>query len=128
MTCAKFFSARLIVAFAFLIFLAHAFCTHFFLLGAYTNEQMTSTKINRNAFFKSIHTNRINKHHHSHQHGKNGVLKHTFLEQQPWKYCSNQCVVSAQGVFFCGKSFSGLPEDNVTSVSVPTLAATLKSF
>ena len=32
------------------------------------------------------------------------------------------------GRFLHGKSFSGLPEDNVTSASVPTLVATLTSL
>ena len=31
------------------------------------------------------------------------------------------------GRFFCGESFSRIPEDNVTSASVPTLVATLRS-
>ena len=59
------------------------FSSHFSVLGVSKCKSTISTKTIRDATFKISYTIRINKHHHSQQHQKNGVLKHRFLQQQP---------------------------------------------
>ena len=64
---------------------SHSLHSNFFLFsfrGIHISSK-TSTKTNRKATSKIIQTFYINEHHHSCQHQKNGVLKHTFWQQQP---------------------------------------------